>query len=117
MPSQTLKRSANSTRRANEIEIIDLMANQALAQRHQIVAIPTLTVAGTTQADHRRFIQRGKGVGHAVLFSWRPVAQVVGQCGEDLLGLSHRLAKADKQSAVSSKRPISSWRSIACSPF
>jgi hypothetical protein len=42
MPSQTLKRSANSTRRANEIEIIDLMANQALAQRHQIVAIPTL---------------------------------------------------------------------------
>jgi len=43
LPSQTLKKICEQHLIGKyEIEIIDLMANPALAQRHQIVAIPTL---------------------------------------------------------------------------
>jgi circadian clock protein KaiB len=87
-----------------EIEIIDLMANQALAQRHQIVAIPTLI--RQLPEPLKRIIGDLSNVEKVLVTpfffhddQWRRWSGSVGKISSEL---SHRLAKADKQNAVSS---------------
>ena len=65
-----------------KIEIVDLMANPALAQRHQIVAIPTLVrqLPEPIQADHWRFIRGRKGSSrprYSTELKGTPMAEVI----------------------------------------